>query len=47
MEKIIKFDDIEIEKEKFHQHKETVSIKNVHINKITISNKVFFGKKLI
>ena len=29
MEKIIKFGDIETEKQKFHQHKETVSIKNI------------------
>ena len=26
---IIKFDDIEIPKEKFHQHKRPISIKNV------------------
>ena len=36
MEKIIKFGDIETEKQKFHQHKETVSIKNIDINKITV-----------
>ena len=27
MKKIIKFGDIEIEKQKFHQHKEPISIK--------------------
>ena len=27
MEKIIKLDNIEIEKQKFHQHKEPISIK--------------------
>ena len=42
---IIKFGDIEIKKQKFHQHKRPVSIKNVDINKIVVSNKVSFGKK--
>ena len=46
MEKaIIKFEDIEIEKQKFHQHKRPISIKNIDINKIVVSNKVSFGKK--
>ena len=45
MEKLIKFCDIEIQKQKFHQHKEPFSIKNIDINKIVVSNKVFFGKK--
>ena len=46
MEKIIaKFGDIEIEKQKFHQHKRPVSIKNIDINKIVVSNNVCFGKK--
>ena len=46
MEKtIIKFGDIEIEKQKFHQHKKPISIKDIDINKIIISNKVSFGKK--
>ena len=30
---IIKFGDIEIRKQKFHQHKRPVSIKNIDINK--------------
>ena len=38
MERIIKF-DIEIQKQKFYQHK------NIDINKIVISNKASFGKK--
>ena len=42
---IIKFGDIEIQKQKFHQHKRPISIKDVDINKIVVSNKVFFGKK--
>ena len=46
MEKIIKFGDIEIQKaKKFHQHKETISIKNIDINKIVVSNTVSFIKK--
>ena len=46
MEKIIKFGDIEIqEAKKFHQHKETISIKNIDINKIVVSYKVSFIKK--
>ena len=47
MEKtIIKFGDIEIGKQKFHQHKRLISIKNIDINKIVVSNKGFFGKKM-
>ena len=42
---IIKFGDIEIKKQKFHQHKKPISIKNIDINKIVVSNKVSFGKK--
>ena len=46
MEKaIIKFGDIEIEKQNFHRHKRPISIKNVDINKMVVSTKVFFGKK--
>ena len=40
---IIKFGDIEIKKQKFHQHKRPISIKNVDINKIVVSNKASFG----
>ena len=45
MEKIIKFGDIEIQKQNFYQHKEPTSIKNIDINKITEYNKVSFHKK--
>ena len=46
MEKtIIKLGDIEIEKEKFRQHKKPISIKNIDINKTVVSNKVFLVKK--
>ena len=42
---IIKFGDIEIEKQKFHQHKSPILIGNIDINKKVLSNKVSFGKK--
>ena len=46
MEKtIIKFSDIEIKKQKFNQHKKPISIKNININEIVLSNKVTFCKK--
>ena len=41
----INFFDIETKKQKFHQHKEPISIKNLDINKITVLNKIPFGKK--
>ena len=44
LEKVIKLDDIEIKRQKFHQHKGPVSIKNEDIKKIVVSNKVSFGK---
>ena len=45
MEKtIINFGDNEIKKQKFHQHKGTISIKK-NINKIVVSNKVSLSKK--
>ena len=43
--KIIKFDDNEIEKYKFYQHKSRFLIDSIDINKIVTSNKVSFGKK--
>ena len=42
---VIKFDDIEIKKQKFHQDKIPISIKNIDINKIVVSDKVSLGKK--
>ena len=42
---IIKFGDIEIQKQKSHQHKRPISIKNIDINKIIVFIKVSFGKK--
>ena len=45
MEKVIKFGDIQIQKQKFHQHKGPISIKNIDSNKIVVSNNVSVGKK--
>ena len=46
MEKTVtKFDDTEIEKQKFNLHKRLIAIGNIDINKIVVSNKVSFGKK--
>ena len=42
---IIKFGDIEIEKQKLHQHKRPVSMKNIDITEIVVSNKISFGEK--
>ena len=44
MDKNIKFNDIEIEEHEFHQHK-SISINNIDINKIVVSNKLPFGKQ--
>ena len=44
-ETVIKFGEIEIEKQKFHQHKRPISMKNIDIDKIVASNKPYFGKK--
>ena len=44
-QKIIKFDDTEIEKYKFYQHKSPFLKGNININKIAVSNKVSFRKK--
>ena len=42
---IIKFGNIIIEKQKFHQNKRPISIKNIGINKIRVPNNASFGKK--
>ena len=48
MEKtIITFGNIESEKQTFRQHKRPISIKkNIDFNKIVVTNKVDFGKKV-
>ena len=45
MEKIIKFCDIEIPKQKFCQYRRPFSIKNIDINKIVVSLKVYLVKR--
>ena len=42
---IINFGNIEIEKQKFYKNKSPISIKDIDINKIVVSNRVCFGKK--
>ena len=44
--KFIKFDDTKIEKYKFHQHQYLILIHNKDINKIVVSNKVSFDRKV-
>ena len=36
--KVIKFDDREIEQHNFHQNKSSISISDIDINKIVVSN---------
>ena len=45
--KNIKFDDIEIQKQTFHQHKGPMSIKNIDINEMVLSNNVSLDKKCL
>ena len=46
MQKTVKkFGDTEIEKQRCYQHKRPISIKNLDINKIVVSNKAPFAKK--
>ena len=42
--KILKCNDTEIEKYKFHQHKSSFSIDNIDVNEIVVPNKVCFVK---
>ena len=44
-ETIINFSDSKMQKQKCHQHKGPISIKNVDIDKVIVPNKVPFGKK--
>ena len=43
----IKFDDTEIGKYKFHQHKKPISIDIIYINKIVVFNNASFGKNFL
>ena len=42
---IIKFDDTETEQRKFHQNKSPISINDIDIIKIVVSNKLPYGKQ--
>ena len=44
-QKFLKFRETEIEKHKFHQHKNPFSIYDVDISKILVSKKVYLGNK--
>ena len=41
---IITFSNIEVEKHKFHQHKSPISIHDLNLDRIVVSNRVAFGK---
>ena len=40
---ILTFGDIEIEKDKFYSHKTPILLKDVDIEKVLVSNKIYFG----
>ena len=42
---IMKIGGIEVDKQRFHQHRKPISKQNVDVYKIVVSNKVSFGKK--
>ena len=42
---ILTFGDIEIEKFKFYRHKTPILLGNVDIEKVLVSNKIYFGEK--
>ena len=42
---IIKFDDTEIEGYEFHQYKNSISINDIDVNEIEVSNEFPFGKQ--
>ena len=44
-ETVIEFGDTDIKKQKFHQYKRPISIRNTDIHKTVVSNKFSFGKK--
>ena len=44
--KIVKFDDTEIVEYEFNQHESPISITNININEIIVSNKLPFGKNV-
>ena len=42
---ILTFGDIAMKKKRFYCHKGPVPLRDVDIEKVSVSNKVFFGKK--
>ena len=42
---ILKFGDIKIEKNTFYRQKTPIFLKDVDIEKVLVSNKIFFGEK--
>ena len=42
---ILKFGDIKIEKNTFYRQKTPILLKDVDIEKVLVSNKIFFGEK--
>ena len=42
---ILTFGDIKIEENKFYRNKTTIFKKDVDIEKVSISNKIYFGEK--
>ena len=45
--KIIKFADTEIEEFKFHQYKIPISLNDIDINEIIVSNEISFDDKIL
>ena len=43
--KIIKFYDTKIEEYRFHQNKSPISISDIDVNKVAVSNQLPFGKQ--
>ena len=42
---VLTFGDIEIEKNKFYRNKTPIFLTGVNIEKVLVSNKIFFGEK--
>ena len=42
---ILTFGNTEIEKNKFYHHKSPVPLRDVDIEKVLVSNKIYFGEK--
>ena len=44
--KYLQFEDTKIEGYRFHQNKRPISVNNIDINKMVVSNKLPFGKQV-